>query len=309
MRILAIGGSGWLGARFVTAALSAGHDVTVVSRGLLPVPVSARHIAVDRDDESAWREKVMGGAEFTDGGEGPGKTAPYDYVVDFMGAGQKHGVQMLAIDAWGIPNVFVSSDLVYSPRQERYPSRENDSRYQTRFCGGRKYQMEWLFTSGSSRRYTNVVRPGYVYGPGRPLGPVPLHLDDSGLIGAIRDGTPLRLAGSRLLIQPLFIDDLIEVLMSLGSRPDIRGCKMNIAGPELIEAAMFYQLIGEVLELTVIIEDVSAKLLLRDQMEWEQHLRHRFLDTTVLLDAGLPPPRTGVRDGIRRSLKACGELP
>ena len=300
MKILAIGGSGWIGSAFTRRALAAGHDVTVVSRGTRPIPDGARHIRLDRNDQEAWSSQVMRGHVFLDGGEGVLHAPDVDFTVDFMGRGMKHGVQMLAIDGWGKPNLYVSSDIVYSPRQAAYPLGELDSRYQTRFEGGRLYEMEWLFTSGSSQRFTNTLRPGYVYGPGRPLGPIAPHRDDPDLLTTIVESDELALAdGGIWLLQPLYLDDLVEIILDLAERPDLRATKFNVPGPELVEARAFYTGLARALGTSIRIEDARMETT---HTQEEQYARHRILSADAIQRAGLPVPSTRLRDGLARTL-------
>ncbi|MFJ8644792.1 NAD-dependent epimerase/dehydratase family protein [Streptomyces sp. NPDC093546] len=64
LRICVIGGSRYFGKRLIRRLLAAGHDVTVVNRGLsAPPPVGARHLVADRDDEMAL-EKALGPLAF-----------------------------------------------------------------------------------------------------------------------------------------------------------------------------------------------------------------------------------------------------
>ena len=51
MRILVIGGTRFLGRHFVTAALDAGHDVTLVHRSPTDLFPTARHVLADRNDD------------------------------------------------------------------------------------------------------------------------------------------------------------------------------------------------------------------------------------------------------------------
>jgi nucleoside-diphosphate-sugar epimerase len=303
MNILAIGGSGWIGTAFTKKALAQGHGVTILSRGNCPIPQGVEHIQLDRNNSRKWDELVMDGRGFTDGGDLYHRGGRFDYTIDFMGRGQKQGVQMLGIDGWQKPNLFISGDHIYSPRQSSYPLVEGTSRYQSRYDGGEKYQMEWLFNSGSSKRFTNVLRPAYLYGSGKPLGPLPPHLNDPDLVNTImKEGRlylPLR---GKYLIQPLFLDDFVQVILDLLEKPDQRGVKYNVPGPELIEAGQFYSTLADILGVKLHILPLDEVPLLVKNPCWEQYMRHRILDDSALKTSGLTLPCTGVRAGLERIL-------
>lgn len=296
MKILVIGGSGWMGTDFVQQAIQKGHHITVVSRGRLPVPEGAAHIRVDREDEGAWMDVVMNGLEFDDGGEGMRIDERFDYIIDFMGQGQKHAVQMLAIDGWGQPNLFVSSDLIYSPRQSGYPLCETSSRYQTRFFGGRKYQMEWMFTSGSSRRFTNVIRPGYLYSADYIPAVLPPYFGRN-LLDVFSEERAIELpAGGFFLFQPLFLSDFTGTLLDLVEKPHHKGMKWNITGPELIDVRCFYDAIAAHLDISPeYIEKPLSGYLETDERN-AQYCRNRYLDLSALRNSGLMIPDTAFGD-------------
>jgi len=54
MRLLVLGGTGWLGGEIVRVALGRGHDVVCMARGARPVPDGAELIAADRDDPQSY---------------------------------------------------------------------------------------------------------------------------------------------------------------------------------------------------------------------------------------------------------------
>ncbi|MBB2891624.1 NAD-dependent epimerase/dehydratase family protein [Flexivirga oryzae] len=54
MRLLVLGGTGWLGGEIVRAALGRGHEVICMARGSRPVPEGAELVAADRDDSQSY---------------------------------------------------------------------------------------------------------------------------------------------------------------------------------------------------------------------------------------------------------------
>jgi 2'-hydroxyisoflavone reductase len=100
MRTLVLGGTAWLGRNIVSAAVSAGHEVTALARGEAgTAPEGARFVVADRDQDDAF-------AELT--GES------WDAVIDVS---RQPGQVRRAVAALGARTarwVFVSSASVYA---------------------------------------------------------------------------------------------------------------------------------------------------------------------------------------------------
>ena len=62
MRILIVGGTGFLSSALVAENLAAGHEVTIVTRGRRPVAAvpAVQQIVADRADQAAFRAAVRG---------------------------------------------------------------------------------------------------------------------------------------------------------------------------------------------------------------------------------------------------------
>ena len=101
MRLLVLGGTAFLGRAVCQAALSRGHEVTCVARGLAGSPAQgARLVRADRDDPAAR----LGGAE----GE------PWDAVVDVARQPGQVRRATEALAGSGAHYVFVSTGNVYA---------------------------------------------------------------------------------------------------------------------------------------------------------------------------------------------------
>jgi nucleoside-diphosphate-sugar epimerase len=60
MNVLVLGGTRFFGKTLVEQLVSAGHAVTVLSRGKLPPPAGAAHLVADRADPSALSAALTG---------------------------------------------------------------------------------------------------------------------------------------------------------------------------------------------------------------------------------------------------------
>ncbi|GAA4189755.1 SDR family oxidoreductase [Microbacterium oryzae] len=150
MRILLLGGTGWLGREFARAALARGHDVTCACRGDA-LPVGVRHVAVDRDDDAGLR--VVSGEH-------------WDAVVD-VGREPVH-VRRAVRDLDAARYLLVSTVSVYagSDDEATVPALGADRIADVADYGPAKVACEAAVLSGFGAARSLVVRPGLIGGPG-----------------------------------------------------------------------------------------------------------------------------------------------
>ncbi len=161
MRMLVVGGTKFVGRHVVAAAVAAGHEVTLLHRGvtgpgLFPTAV---HLLADRDDPAALTDVVAGGE--------------WDATVDVSGyfPRQVHALAD-ALDNRGGRYVYVSSSSVYDPvtpgfaedgrvfaEPDPEPTTVTDATY-----GGLKVGCERVARERFGEAVL-VVRPTYVIGP------------------------------------------------------------------------------------------------------------------------------------------------
>jgi 2'-hydroxyisoflavone reductase len=158
MSLLVLGGTAWLGREVVRAALTHGHDVTVLARGASgPLPRDVEAVVADRGDPGAYDTLT---------------TRAWDAVVDVSRqpshvAGAVHALRDRAA-SW----VFVSSCSVYAEHatpgtDESAPLLEPDERDDESFetYGERKVACEQAVLRGIPDRAL-VARSGLIAGPG-----------------------------------------------------------------------------------------------------------------------------------------------
>ena len=156
MRLLVLGGTVFLGRHVVGAALAAGHDVTVLSRGRsgAPPPAEAEWVKADRD-----------------GGLGALGRREWDAIVDTSGYVPRVVAQSAALDAGHY--TFVSSGSVYAdtsrpgvtedaPVLELPPDHGEDA---ATHYGALKAACERVLPQGAL-----VVRSGLIAGAHDPTG-------------------------------------------------------------------------------------------------------------------------------------------
>ena len=114
MKVLLVGGSGLLGGAARDAFVSAGHDVTVVSRGALANPESIRSIRVDRKDPAGLAAALAGES--------------FDFTVDFLAYDEADVNALFASGFAPGRLVMISTGQVYLVAKDpRPPFRETDA--------------------------------------------------------------------------------------------------------------------------------------------------------------------------------------
>lgn len=290
MKILIIGGSGFLSGTLTRVAVAAGHEVTVVTRGQRALMEPVASITVDRKDRAAFLQAVE--AE-------PGD---WDLVVDCIGmepADAEQDVEAFAGRAGTF--VFVSTDFVYSPAHREVRQKEDHAIYTFEGYGGRKRACEELFTETSIGALPwTVLRPCHIYGPGSLLGCLPLHGRDKELINRLRQHETLKLVGGgAFLQQPIFAADIADAILSIPEHPDTAAGKIfNIAGPDIVPSREYYQIVADLLGVPLSVEEEPVEAHLAANPGSAPFCCDRVYDLSKLQNAGLPVPATPLREGL-----------
>ncbi|HET8754592.1 MAG TPA: NAD-dependent epimerase/dehydratase family protein [Solirubrobacteraceae bacterium] len=231
MRILILGGTVFLGRHVVDAALARGHDVTVFTRGVHPVPPGVEHRTGDR----------AGDLSALDRGE-------WDAVLDTSGY-QAADVRRLAerlADRAG-HYVFVSSVNVYpawpaEPVDEDSPVWESGDDY-----GAQKALSERALEAALPARVA-TVRAGLICGPHDNVFRLPWWVRRIARGGRVpapgAPGRPVQLVDAR---------DLAAFMLDLGER--------RLAGAFNGTAPAGQQTMGEVLDAAVAATGSGAELV------------------------------------------------
>ena len=162
MRLLILGGTGWLGRAAVEAALAAGHEVTCVVRGT-GTPAGATLVRADRDTDSALAEVAL---------------SRWDAVIDV--ARQPGHVRRAVRDLGPVANryVFVSTCSVYASQSEIGATEDAalldpltaDEMTSMEDYGAAKVACEQAVLDGFGAERSAIVRAGLIGGPGDPSG-------------------------------------------------------------------------------------------------------------------------------------------
>ncbi len=294
MRVLIIGGSGFLSGTLARVAVMLGHAVTVVTRGQRPVPAGVETVTADRTDRAGFARCI---AELD---------TRWDLVVDAIAYTPEDAIQNVKVFAGRTDRlVLVSTDFVYDPKQRKTPQTEQAEAYALTGYGGLKRQAEIVLEQTSTKVLPwTILRPSHIYGPGSLPGCLPLHSRDPQLVGHIHAGRPLRLVGGRAFLQhPVFAPDLAETILSAAVNPAATGRTFNVNGPEVIESRTYYRVLAALLGREVVIEDVPVEGFLAAHPDKAPFCCDRVYNMTALRTAGITLPATRLEDGLRRQLE------
>ena len=296
LRILLIGGSGFVSGTLARTAADLGHEVQAVTRGLRPLPAGVAGLTVDRSDRDAFARTL---------GEVPGE---WDLVVDCIGfqpADAEQDVRVFRDRAAHL--VFISTDFVFSPSHRSFPQAEESEHYLTEGYGGNKRACEHTLEAADlgGTRWT-IVRPCHIYGPGSLLGCLPRHGRDPDLLDRIRRGETLRLVGGgHFLQQPILARDLAELTLSCHGNEAAHERIFCAAGPDIIESRSYYHEIARALGVDPApIEEVGVQAHLEENPGDAPFLCHRIYDLGRLHAAGLAAPATPFELGIREHVES-----
>ncbi|HVF09542.1 MAG TPA: NAD-dependent epimerase/dehydratase family protein [Abditibacteriaceae bacterium] len=296
MRIIIIGGSGFLSGTLARTAVQDGHQVSVITRGQRPVPDGVSGITADRRDAATFAAAITS----TQRDQG----VPWDLVIDCIGYEAEDARQDIAVFRNLAHHfVFVSTDFVYDPARRQFPQSEGNEHFLTDDSYGakkRRCELEFINDDTGDMAWS-IIRPCHIYGPGSQLGCLPAHSRDPDLIRRLRAGEVLQLVGGgHFLQQPILASDLAAMILSCAGKPQTRGQLYQAAGPNIIESREYYRLIAALLGVEPHIEELPVAAYLKEHPEHKPFLCHRIYDLSKLHAHGLAVPGTPVEEGLRQ---------
>lgn len=295
MKLLLIGGSGFLSGTLARVALEAGHEVWTVTRGARPLPHGVTPIVADRKDGAAFRNAIEASGEI------------WDLVVDCIGFVREDARQDIEVFRHRAKHlVFISTDFVIDPQSRCFPQDEAAAAYAATGYGYNKRQCELEFINQKSTplRWT-ILRPCHIYGPGSQLGCLPSHSRDAELLKKLKANEPLQLVGGgHFLQQPILASDLSDLILSCANNTRTYGEIFMCAGPEIVESREYYRLIAEQLGVELKVEEILVSKYLRAHPEAAPFLCHRIYDLSKLKRANLAVPSTSLRNGLKQHVQS-----
>lgn len=306
MKLLIVGGTGFLSSALAEESLAAGHEVTIVTRGrsARPVPSAARQIVADRSDEAGFRAAVQG--------------SEYDAVLDAICYTPDHARQDLDCFAGRTGRlIMISTDFVYTVGGRRIPIPEDTLRDAPTEYGRAKAAAEDVLLGAGDALAATVVRPPHIVGAGGLLGSGSLQGRDAALPARLRRGEPVVLLdGGALLIQPADRRDIALCCLAALASPATAGRAYNIAGPEAVTTRRYYEIVAEALGVALEVAALPVDAYLQAYPNQIPFTRHRAYDLSALArDAKFRPAiplETSLRemlDWLERNPPAGAEAP
>jgi nucleoside-diphosphate-sugar epimerase len=287
MKLLIIGGSGFVSGTLARVALTQGHQVWVITRGQRPLPEGVIPLRADRKDFSIFTQTIQ-----------DAKTS-WDMVVDCIGFTAEDAKQDLEVFTSCKQLIFISTDSVYQEHPRPFPVSETFSHFTKLPYGSNKRKAEEVFIRSGSLNWT-ILRPGHIYGPGSELGCLPEHSRNPKLLEHLQAGKPLRLVGGGHFLQmPVFAEDLTRMILNCAGKSSTHKQIFNAPGPDIIPCWRYYQIIAEHLGVRLEVEEVLIADLLKREPERLQFCAHRVYTTDAAKKAGLYLPDTSVEKGLK----------
>jgi nucleoside-diphosphate-sugar epimerase len=224
MHVLVVGGTRFFGKTLVEQLASAGHRVTVLSRGKLSAPAGAEHLAADRADPAALSAALAGRS--------------FDAVVDNVASNAEHvGAALDAIGDRAGHYVLTSTLGAYGDFDHGLFFREIDldgaalerpSVDQHPYTLGKRAAELVLWKGERSKVPFTIVRPGYVIGPHDHLKRMQF------FVRRVRDGGPVVVpSGASEIFQLAWHADVAAAIARVLGDRERFGRAYNLAGIEL----------------------------------------------------------------------------
>lgn len=248
MKLLILGGSGFVSGRLAQIAIAQGHEVWCVTRGNRPVPEDVHALTCDAHDPAALRA-ALASAQLQ-----------WDAALDCICRdAPSASVDLSVLPAFTNRLLVISTDSVYHPAYKRVPQDETGVYLHDGGYGSSKRQMEEVFLDAAAHSESpfawTIFRPGHIFGAGSQVGCFPEHSRQPDLIARMKRGEPLRLVGGdKFLIHPIYVDDLCRVLLESIPVSTAFNEIFCIGGPDIVSNAAYYLLLGEILNVPVTIE-------------------------------------------------------
>lgn len=256
LRILLVGGAGFLGRHVARAFRAAGHEVSVISRGRRPVLEGCESLIADRRDVRALSPVLEG--------------RRWDFTVDLTAYEAEDVEKLLLVPYSALGRyVMISTGQVYLVTEStNVPYRETDSENRVRpepTPPDTYDHASWVYGVAKRRAESAVLMLRSSHGVRATILRLPIlqgagdgSLRLWGWIERLLDGGPLLMPdGGVKLTRHLWAEDAARALVQLAEGPTPREAVYNLAQPDLVSLRDLASLIADVLGVTPAFVDLS----------------------------------------------------
>ena len=261
LRILVIGGTGFIGRCIARGLLAAGHHVTVLSRGHHPAIPDAENLVGDRTDP-ARIGSVLGGRRF-------------DFTVD-LAAWDATDVERLLLVPYAALGRYVMIStgqvlLVTENARPPYREEQSDDRVRAEPPAGTADHDQWSYGVGK-RRAESALRALRVSHGVRGVAlrlPVVIGADDPTLrlwsyLERLRDGEPILLPdGGLQATRFLYVADVARQIVRMVESPPPREAVYHLAQPDVVPLREVIERVARIAGIEPRFVDVSWPELTR----------------------------------------------
>jgi 2'-hydroxyisoflavone reductase len=160
MKLLVLGGTGWLSGELARAAIAAGHDVTCAARGVTgSLPEGARFLKLDRSDAAC--NALLGGEFWEAAVDVSSQPGMVRRAADALADRCAHFVQVSSASAYARNDVIGADESA-----ETLAAYEGDSWTDMAHYGAAKVACEQAVTAAFALERSACIRAGLIGGPG-----------------------------------------------------------------------------------------------------------------------------------------------
>ena len=288
MRILVLGGTGWVGHHIALACARFAHDVTVCSRGrksdyVDELGVEFRMITADKSDANDMRRVLAD---------------PYEVIIDSVPT--EKSIELVFAQARGLTHyVHCSSTGGYAPLpaipgDETMPYDEFEGGWRQKQVVDAK-ALDLHVREGFP---ATVLRPSYITGPGLlPLDNVGGRRED--FLSDILAETTLDLPNDgQALLHPVHVRDLVEAFALAAREPRSIGQIYNVCLEKAVTLTRYLQITAESLGRVAHITYVPLEEMLAKHGDRIETRGLRFLATHMCYDISKAKAQLGYRPSL-----------
>lgn len=288
MKVLLIGGSGFLGHAAAELFQSRGDKVVSLTRGNKPNPKGVDSLVADRSDAKAFAATIQG--------------QEFDVVIDITAMNADHVKAVLPALKDRCGHYFlISTDFVYANDIETFPITERAPKDKDSKYGQGKLAAEKALDEFSTP--TTALRPPHIVGKGKELGTGTVQGRDKGLLRFMRAGTGLTMiADGEYLIAPVWTKQIALAIAACALKPATYGQVMNCPGGDIVTTRQYYKLIADRLGVPLRYDSVSGEDYRRDHPDKRPFARHRVYDVSKLRELAHYTPAPMLDDAIEETV-------